>query len=205
MAAVTKHHAAESLAQMEAMDEITKAIKEKDLQQMATCIPAIAMALKVLEEQLPKLRPVSLMPKRAFEDAVNSAVLGPGNESAKRLAVSRVATPFTIMDRGKKRAREEEEAESTPSQRQRRESMDSQSTMDGDAGDAGMGRAEHRYSLVLATLAGLRGDDASVGKDEVERALLACDFDHNEIEAYFGRMESENRVMILEGTVHFTV
>ena len=79
MAAVTKHHAAESLAQMEAMGEITKAIKEKDLQQMATCIPAIAMALKVLEEQLPKLRPVPLMPKRAFEDAVNSAVLGPGN------------------------------------------------------------------------------------------------------------------------------
>ena len=80
--------------------------------------------------------------------------------------------------------------------------MDSQSTMVGDADDADMGRAEHRYSLVLATLAGLRGDDASVGKDEAERALLACDFDHNEIEAYFGRMESENRVMILEGTVH---
>ena len=81
-------------------------------------------------------------------------------------------------------------------------SADSQSTMVGDADDADMGRAEHRYSLVLATLAGLRGDDASVGKDEAKRALLACDFDDAEIEAYFERMESENRVMILEGTVH---
>ena len=46
------------------------------------------------------------------------------------------------------------------------------------------------------------GDDASVGKDEAKRALLACDFDDAEIEAYFEQMESENRVMILEGTVH---
>jgi len=190
---------------MEAMGEITKAIKEKDLEQMANGIPAIAMALKVLEEQLPKLKPVSLMSKRAFEDAMNLAVHGPGNESAKRPAVSQMATPFTITEEAlrRKRARESSEGdESTPSQRQRRESTDSQSTMVGDADDADMGRAEHRYSLVLATLAGLRGDDASVGKDEAKRALLACDFDHNEIEAYFGRMESENRVMILEGTVH---
>ncbi len=72
----------------------------------------------------------------------------------------------------------------------------------GFRGGPDMGRAEHRYSLVLATLAGLRGDDASVGKDEAKRALLACDFDDAEIEAYFEQMESENRVMILEGTVH---
>ena len=39
-------------------------------------------------------------------------------------------------------------------------------------------------------------------KDEAERALKEIDFDDNEIEAYFGLMESENRVMILEGTVH---
>ena len=44
-----------------------------------------------------------------------------------------------------------------------------------------------------------------MGKDEVGRALQELDFDDNEIEAYFGRMQSENRVMILEGTMHFTV
>ena len=41
-----------------------------------------------------------------------------------------------------------------------------------------------------------------MGKDEAERVLQELDFDDNEMEAYFGRMESENRVMILEGTVH---
>ena len=162
---------------------------------------------------MPELKAaMPLIPQQDFEEAVKTGLekenADAGAPPAKRQAVSQMASPFERMKRltDKRRRESSEGDESRLSQRQRRESTDSQSTTVGDSDNAaGMGPAEHQYELFLATLAGVRGDDATVGKDEAERALKHCDFEDNEIEAYFGRMESENRVMISEGTVHFTV